>query len=92
MREHLSSGIQIRWVPPGAQVADCLTKPMDASMLRECLQIGAYSLHDEAEILRARSDARSRLQWLRQKEQIVTPPEHTQPSEYAHDINDKPYA
>ena len=89
IREHLSSGIQIRWVPSGAQVADCLTKPMDASMLRECLKIGAYSLHDETEILRARSDARTRLQWLRQKEQIVTPPAHTQQSEYVNDTHDK---
>ena len=73
IREHLANGIQIRWVPSGAQIADSLTKPMDTTVLRECLKIGAYSLHDEAEILRARSDARSRLQWLQQKEQIPSP-------------------
>lgn len=64
IREHLKSGIQIRWVPSGAQVADSLTKAMDTTMLRECLRLGVYSLHDQSEILRARSDARSRLQWL----------------------------
>ena len=65
IKEHLQSGIQIRWVPSGAQVADSLTKIMDNTMLRECLKLGRYCLHDEAEILKARSDSRARLQWLR---------------------------
>ena len=57
-------GIKIRWVPSGAQIADSLTKVMDNTILRTCLQKGFYSLHDEQEILKARSDSRSRLQWL----------------------------
>ena len=64
IKEHLKNGIQIRWVPSGAQIADCLTKSMDSIMLRECLRIGAYCLHDESEILRARSDAKTRIRWL----------------------------
>lgn len=64
VREHLQNGIQIRWVPSGAQIADGLTKPMDGTLLRECLRVGRYSLHDEGEILRQRSDARVRLKWL----------------------------
>ena len=64
IKEHIQNGIQIRWVPSGAQIADALTKIMDCSMLRACLKSGWYSLHDEAEILRARSDKRSQLQWL----------------------------
>ena len=66
IKEHLRSGIQIRWVPSGAQIADSLTKVMDNFMLRECLHLGKYCLHDEAEMLKSRSDARTRLQWLRQ--------------------------
>jgi len=65
IKEHLQNGIQIRWVPSGAQVADSLTKIMDNTMLRECLRLGKYSLHDESEILKARSDSRARLQWIR---------------------------
>ena len=65
IKEHLSNGIMIRWVPSQAQLADALTKCMDASVLRECMERGPYSLHDEAQILRARSDSRARLQWLR---------------------------
>ena len=65
IKEHLQNGVQIRWVPSQAQVADSLTKIMDNTMLRECLKVGKYSLHDESEILKARSDSRARLQWLR---------------------------
>ena len=69
IKEHLRSGIQIRWVPSGAQIADSLTKVMDNYMLRECLHLGKYCLHDEAEMLKSRSDARTRLQWLRHNAQ-----------------------
>ena len=65
IKEHLANGIQIRWVPSAAQIADALTKRMDNTMLRECLRLGRYSLHDESEILKARSDSRARLNWLR---------------------------
>ena len=65
IKEHLRNGIMIRWVPSQAQLADALTKMMDATVLRECLAHGRYSLHDEAQILRERSDSRTRLQWIR---------------------------
>eukprot|EP00435_Cladocopium_sp_Y103_P014229 s1308_g3.t1 len=72
IKEHLQNGIQIRWVPSGAQIADALTKVMDSTVLRACLKSGWYSLHDENEILRARSDKRSQLQWLQQHVQSPT--------------------
>ena len=69
VKEHLQNGIQIRWVPSGAQIADALTKIMDCTVLRACLKSGWYSLHDEQEILRARSDKRSQLRWIQQHAQ-----------------------
>ena len=65
IKEQLSTGIQVRWVPSGAQIADALTKIMDNDMLRTCLMIGRYCLRDEEKILQARSDAKSRLRWLK---------------------------
>ena len=65
IKEHIHNGIQIRWVPSAAQIADALTKVMDNTILRECLKLGKYCLHDEKEILKARSDSRARLQWMR---------------------------
>ena len=72
IKEHLRNGIRIRWAPSQAQIADALTKIMDASILRECLARGRYSLHDEEQILRSRSDSRAQLQWLRNMSQDST--------------------
>ena len=66
IKEHLKSGVQIRWVPSQAQIADSLTKIMENAMLRECLSLGKYCLHDETEMLKQRSDAKTRLRWLRE--------------------------
>eukprot|EP00435_Cladocopium_sp_Y103_P028567 s529_g7.t1 len=73
IKEHLQSGIHIRWVSSSAQVADALTKIMDCTVLRTCLKVGRYSLHDESEILRARSDRRAQLQWLQQQASDAKP-------------------
>ena len=69
IKEHLRNGIMIRWVPSGAQMADALTKVMDGTTLRECIALGRYCLKDEKEILKARSDSRAPVQWLRQNAQ-----------------------
>lgn len=66
IKEHLDTGIKIRWVPSQAQMADSLTKIMDNTILRTCLKKGWYALHDEHEVLRDRSDKRTRLQWVKQ--------------------------
>ena len=66
IRERLQENVAMRWISTQAMLADCLTKSMDASMLRECLQSGQYSLFDEGESLRLRASKREKLQWLRE--------------------------
>ena len=65
IKEALSEGILLRWVHSGAQLADALTKSMEATFLRETLKLGFYRLIDEESILKARSKARDRLKWLK---------------------------
>ena len=65
IREHLATGVMVRWVPTGAQMADSLTKIMDSTVLRECLRLGHYRLQDEAQVLKTRADAKTRIRWLR---------------------------
>ena len=67
IKEHLETGICIRWVPSGAQIADSLTKIMDNTVSREILRIGPYTIRDEADLLRQRADTRTRIKWLRIK-------------------------
>lgn len=43
IRERPKSNCDIRWVSSRAMLADCLTKSMDCSTLRECLRTGKYS-------------------------------------------------
>lgn len=64
IKEHLSTGVAIRWAPSYAQIADSLTKVMDIANLRQLLNAGRYQLQDEGEILRHRSDKKARLDWI----------------------------
>ena len=65
IKDLLAENVNLRWVHSGAQLADGLTKIMENSFLRETLASGKYRLNDELEILKARSDSRTRLKWLR---------------------------
>ncbi|CAL1129202.1 unnamed protein product [Cladocopium goreaui] len=66
IRERLQANCAVRWVTSNAQLADCLTKSMDASVLRQCLKSGRYSLFDENRVLQQRSDKRQRLKWAKE--------------------------
>ena len=65
IKDLLAEGTTLRWVHSGAQLADCLTKIMEASFLRETLRLGKYRLNDEQSVLKNRSNARNRIRWLR---------------------------
>ena len=64
IRERLQENISLRWIATQAMLADSLTKSMDASLLRECLRTGKYSLFDETEVLKQRANRREKLKWL----------------------------
>jgi hypothetical protein len=66
IRERLKANCAIRWVTSHAQLADCLTKSMDSSVLRECLKSGRYSLFDENRVLQERSDKKQRAKWAKE--------------------------
>ena len=65
IREQLAENMLLRRLNSGAQLADCLTKPMDGGLLRECLREGKYALFDENQILKNRSDTKKRLSWYK---------------------------
>ena len=68
IRERLTENCKLRWVCSQAMLADCLTKVMDGGLLRKALSLGKYSLFDELDILKQRSDKRERLKWLSEQE------------------------
>ena len=63
IRDRLREGVEVKWVHSAAQMADALTKDMDATTLRIFLSRGRCVLHDVDEILRQRSDKRLRNEW-----------------------------
>ena len=65
IKDVLAEGIKLHWVHSGAQLADALTKMMEANFLRETLRQGKYCLHDSDEVLKNRASARNRLKWLK---------------------------
>lgn len=65
IKDIMSEGIRLHWVHSGAQLADALTKVMEANFLRETLRNGFYCLHDSEEVLKNRASNRNRLKWLR---------------------------
>lgn len=69
IKDHLTEGTSLRWVHSGAQLADCLTKIMETSFLRETLVQGRYKLHDEMAVLKNRASARNRIKWLKEASQ-----------------------
>ena len=71
IKDFMNEGVNLRWVHSGAQLADALTKIMEANFLRETLRLGRYKLHDEQQILKQRLDNRTRLKWLRDQESNI---------------------
>ena len=67
IKETLREGINLRWVHTGAQLADALTKAMEARFLRETLKHGSYRLCDEQSTLKERAKTRDRIKWLKQQ-------------------------
>ncbi|CAE7320417.1 GIP [Symbiodinium sp. KB8] len=53
-----------RWIPTTLQAADCLTKSMDASLLRAVLSRGRFKLFDNAQSLEKDAQRRQAIEWL----------------------------
>ncbi|CAE7412366.1 RE1 [Symbiodinium pilosum] len=75
IRQRMQDNCRLRWVASQAMLADCLTKSMDASRLRECLRTGRYSLFDEDRVLKQRADKRQQLRWVKGEPEEGVPEE-----------------
>ena len=63
IRDRLREGVTVKWVHSAAQMADALTKDMDATTLRNFLLRGRCILYDVEDILKQRSDKKLRNEW-----------------------------
>ena len=69
IRERCSEHSVFRWVPTSLQLADPLTKAMDAALLRAVLASGEFQLFDEEASLRCNSERKQAISWIKSKSQ-----------------------
>ena len=65
LRERVQENCQMRCVHSKAMLADCLTKVMDSTTLRNCLAGGHYALFDYST---SRAGHRQSLKWRKERE------------------------
>ena len=64
IRQRCAEHCLFKWVPTTLMVADCLTKAMNADLLRAILRIGRLKLHDAECNLERNAHCKEALQWL----------------------------
>lgn len=69
IRERCSEHSVFRWIPTSLQLADPLTKAMDAALLRTVLASGEFQLFDEQASLRCNSERKQAISWIKSKSQ-----------------------
>ena len=67
IRERSHEHTVFRWIPTALQLADCLTKVMDSSLLRIVLDTSTFKLYDENYSLEKNAHRKQAASWLRDK-------------------------
>ena len=65
IREQTADNAICRWVSTAIMLADCLTKPMDATFLRTTLALGRFRIYDESQTLKENANKKYGSTWIR---------------------------
>ena len=66
IKQRCAENTSFRWIPTTLQAADCLTKVMDATLLRTVLAQGRFKLFDTAQVLEKDAQRKQAIAWLSQ--------------------------
>ena len=72
IKQRCMENAQFRWIPTTLQVADSLTKNMDATLLRTILAQGRFRLFDTSESLARDVQRRKAIEWLTQPSELAS--------------------
>ena len=72
IREQAKDNAECRWISTAIMLADCLTKPMEASFLRQVLSLGRFRIYDEQQLLRENANRKFGNHWLNMEAQPPT--------------------
>ena len=64
IKEQAQGHTQCRWVSTAIMLADCLTKPMDGTFLRQILALGKFRIYDEELALKDNNHKKVAAKWL----------------------------
>ncbi|OLQ00773.1 hypothetical protein AK812_SmicGene16522 [Symbiodinium microadriaticum] len=64
IKQRCAENTCFRWIPTTLQAADCLTKVMDATLLRTVLSQGRFKLFDTSKVLEKDAQRRQAIEWL----------------------------
>jgi hypothetical protein len=68
---------QCRWISTAIMLADCLTKPMDASFLRTVLRLGHFRAFDEDQTLKNNTHKKMASRWMTKQDECTSKNENT---------------
>ena len=68
---------QCRWISTAIMLADCLTKPMDASFLRTVLHLGRFRIFDEDQTLKNNTHKKMASRWMTKQDEGTSKKEKT---------------
>ena len=63
IKEQAEGNATCRWISTAIMLADCLTKPMDATFLRKVLAIGKFRIFDETSTLKVNANRKYGERW-----------------------------
>lgn len=64
LKEQSRDHTQCRWISTAIMIADCLTKPMDATFKRTILRLGKFRIYDEDPTLRPNATRKYGVTWV----------------------------
>ena len=64
LKEQSREHTMCRWISTAIMIADCLTKPMDATFMRTVLQLGKFRIYDEDLTLRQNANRKYGVTWV----------------------------
>ena len=64
LKEQSRDHTDCRWISTAIMIADCLTKPTDATFMRTILQLGKFRIYDEDHTLRQNANRKYGVTWV----------------------------
>ena len=64
IKQRCAENTRFRWIPTTLQAADCLTKSMDAGLLRAVMSQARFKLYDSSQTLEKGAQRKQAIQWL----------------------------